>query len=129
MIGGFIVSMDRIFYKGTDMDETLLQLGVGGIFSILIIREVLGFILKWKTKDSIQVQPAGCRCSLEIKRLEESLAKQDKGVEEVITKVRELWHWHKAEDPETGIKVWYNKTISNKVDDLIKAFKILENKL
>jgi hypothetical protein len=105
------------------MDEALLQLGVGGIFSILILKEVFSFIKGADTKES----RGKCHCGKELKELKEELTKDhddhEESMDEMLTKIRELWHWHSVEEPGTGIKVWYNKTISNKIDELVKLIK------
>jgi hypothetical protein len=105
------------------MDEALLQLGVGGIFSILILREVFGFIKGADNKE----HRGKCHCGKEIKEIKEELNKNhedhDKSIDEILIKTRELWHWHSQEDPETGIKSWYTSTVKSKLNELIKLLK------
>lgn len=66
------------------MDTSLVtQLGVGGIFAILILKEVFGFVSK------------------------KSRSESDEQVDQIAKEVRDLWEWHNVTDPSTGGKIWY----------------------
>lgn len=81
------------------MDENLLQVGVGGLMALLILREVFGYLIKKK----------GDKASEGSK-----LAKQ----------VDELWHWHAKEDSD-GVKIWYvRKSLEDAVSRLASAIEI-----
>lgn len=64
------------------MEQQLLQLGVGGLFAILVIREVFSF-LKERT-----------RCQ------------NNKQLERMAHQIHELHQWHDVTD-EDGVRVWY----------------------
>jgi hypothetical protein len=101
------------------MDEALMQLSVGGIFSILILKEVFNFIKGADVKEKRGI----CHCAKELKDLKEELVKDhdehNKAIDEILTRTRELWHWHSKED-ESGVKIWYMSGVKKKLDDLIK---------
>jgi len=64
------------------MDNVITQLGVGGIFAILVLREVFNFLSTRKKNGSEG-------------RMKEQIAK--------------LYEWHNMEDAN-GVKRWYNKS-------------------
>ena len=64
------------------MNNTLVQLGVGGLVALLIIREVLNF-LKQRRDDKGGVD-----------------------LQHLAQQVSELYQWHSVVDSE-GVKVWY----------------------
>ncbi len=64
----------------TDTTSIPLQLGVGGIFALLVIDRVLQFISRKKNGVA--------------------------DLQEVARQVNDLWVWHNKEDDE-GVKIWY----------------------
>lgn len=64
------------------MENQLLQLGVGGLFAILVLREVFSF-LKERT-----------RCQ------------NNKPFEKMVKQIDELHQWHDVTDDD-GVRVWY----------------------
>lgn len=64
------------------MNELLTQVGVGGIFTVLVLREVFNFLSSKKNG----------RTSDDIKQM--------------IRQVDTLYRWHDKEDEE-GVKIWY----------------------
>jgi hypothetical protein len=75
------------------MEEALTQLGVGGIFVVLVLREVFTFVSKKRNGTGVDML---------------LVAKQ----------VAELHRWHDREDEE-GVKVWYvRKSLEDAVEKL-----------
>ncbi len=78
--------------------EQLQTLGVGGIFVILVLREVLGFL---RRRNGNGLPP----CS--------SCARE----------VHDLWLWHNKEDTE-GVKVWYvRKSLEDAIEKLAECIE------
>ena len=71
------------------MDEILLQLGVGGIFAILVIREVLPFFTKNK-----KFLPDGMESKIYeiIAQLTSHMKDQSKGIDRVADELRDINH-------------------------------------
>ena len=61
--------------------EHLTELGVGGIITLLVLKEVFAFVSK-KRNGNIDF--------LKLAR-----------------KIEDLWEWHNVTDPATGGKIWY----------------------
>jgi hypothetical protein len=90
-------------------DSILLQLGVGGIFAIMVIREVLGFLRDRK----------GGATS-------EEGAKTRELVHQVKSKLDELHKWHDVRDDEQ-VPVWYvRKSLEREIGKLCEAVGKLE---
>ena len=63
--------------------NVLVQLGVGGIFCVLVLRLVFDFLSKKKFgKNGLCLTP------------------------KIIQQIQDLWEWHSKTDDE-GVKVWY----------------------
>lgn len=63
--------------------NVLVQLGVGGIFCVMVLRLVFDFLGKKKfAKNDVCLTPA------------------------IIQQIKDLWDWHNKTDDE-GVKVWY----------------------
>ena len=86
------------------MNEMLTQLGVGGIFAVLVIKMVLDFVTNRErpTIDAVY-----------------------KEVVESSKKTAELWDWHNVNDPVTGEKSWYTSRESREM--LLSIKKCMEN--
>lgn len=71
------------------MDDILLQLGVGGIFAILVIREVLPFLTKNK-----KFLPDGMESRIYeiIAQLTSHMKDQSKGIDRVAEELRDINH-------------------------------------
>ena len=73
------------------MDDQFLQVGAGGLFALLVLREVFGFL-----KEKVRAQS-----NLVI----DNMAKQ----------IQELHEWHAVTD-EDGVKIWYlRRTLENAI--------------
>ena len=81
----------------------ITSVGVGGIFAILIIREVFGFLKSRRGSDSDRQA-----------KIMEALARQTK----------DLWDWHNVADTD-GVKVWYVRRSSEEA--IIKLTTAIEN--
>lgn len=76
------------------MEQQLLQLGAGGLFALLVIREVFGFL-----KERV-------RCNSNVT------------IEQMAKEVHEMHEWHAVTD-EDGVKVWYiRRSLENTLDKL-----------
>jgi hypothetical protein len=76
------------------MEQQLLQLGAGGLFALLIIREVFGFL-----KERV-------RCNSNVT------------IEQMAKEVHEMHEWHAVTD-EDGVKVWYiRRSLEHTLDKL-----------
>lgn len=88
------------------MPDILLQLGVGGIFAILVLREVFGYLQRKEAKNGRT------------------------GSREWVWKLEKLYDWHNALDDE-GVPIWYVrksleegiKTLTASIDTLHTAIR------
>jgi hypothetical protein len=93
--------------------DTLMQLGVGGIFAILVIREVLNF-LRGRTTEMGSVIPGSCLTPEEHKLIRQRHEWS-----------RDLHNWHNVSDEE-GVKIWYvRKSLEDVVDRLATTIEKL----
>lgn len=82
--------------------DNIQSLGVGGIFAILVIREVLPYL---KSKKSDYCDPR----------------KQYANIEKMCRQVRELWEWHNVMDGD-GVRVWYvRRSLEEAIEKLATA--------
>ncbi len=82
------------------MEDQLLQIGAGGLFALLILREVFGFL-----KEKVRAQN---NTAFDI------LAKQ----------IQELHDWHAVTD-EDGVKIWYlRRSLENAIEKLTNNLDI-----
>jgi hypothetical protein len=89
--------------------EQLTQVGVGGIFAILVIREVFNFLQKRKTPNGDN----GVQFHREL----------DTKVNEIKSLTRELHKWHSVTDME-GVPVWYvRKSLEKSIGELATNIK------
>lgn len=89
--------------------ETLMQLGVGGIFAILVIREVLSFLQRRGDLLAPIVVPTPTECLT---------VEERKMLRQVHEWSRDLHAWHDVSDPD-GVKIWYNRrSLEEAVDRL-----------
>ncbi len=76
------------------MEQQLLQLGAGGLFALLVLREVFGFL-----KDRV-------RCT------------HNAALEQMAKELHEMHEWHAVTD-EDVVKVWYiRRSLENTLDKL-----------
>lgn len=70
-------------------DEILLQLGVGGIFAMLIIREFSTFISRWKGKNAL---PEGMESKIYeiIAQITTHMKNQSEGIINIAHELREI---------------------------------------
>lgn len=90
--------MDEVLTAG---EGALMQLGVGGIFAMMVLRQVLDFL---KSKEVTGSKKGGCIFEDEDRR-----------------RARELHQWHALTDSD-GVKVWY---VRKSLDDAV--LKLSEN--
>lgn len=64
------------------MDGMFTEVGVGGIFALLVLREVFNFVNKRKNHGNTQK------------------------IELAYRQISDLWQWHNMSDAE-GVKIWY----------------------
>ncbi len=82
------------------MDDQFLQVGAGGLFALLVLREVFGFL-----KEKVRAQS-----NLVI----DNMAKQ----------IQELHEWHAVTD-EDGVKIWYlRRSLENAIEKLTSNLDI-----
>lgn len=92
--------------------DILLHLGVGGIFAILIIREVLGFLLKNRRNGNGGGSSA-------------TTADQFKLLRHIDDQVKDLHSWHDAKD-EDQVFVWYvRKSLERQIERLCTAVETM----
>lgn len=108
------------------MDEALLQIATGGIFAILILREVFGFIKNGNNKEFKITSERFSALERKICENNKLLRENKELLYKILGKINDLWHWHSMEDPATGVKIWYNTAIKNKLNEI---YKYLEEKL
>jgi hypothetical protein len=76
------------------MEQQLLQLGAGGLFALLVLREVFGFL-----KERVRYT-------------------HNTALEQMAKEVHEMHEWHAVTD-EDGVKVWYiRRSLENTLDKL-----------
>jgi len=82
------------------MEDQLLQIGAGGLFALLILREVFGF-------------------------LKEKVRAQNNTVIDIMAKqIQELHEWHAVTD-EDGVKIWYlRRSLENAIEKLTNNLDI-----
>lgn len=82
------------------MEDQLLQIGAGGLFALLILREVFGF-------------------------LKEKVRAQSNTVIDIMAKqINELHEWHAVTD-EDGVKIWYlRRSLENAIEKLTNNLDI-----
>lgn len=91
----------------------IMELGVGGIFAILVIREVLGFL-----------------------RSRKNGGYPDRKIAEIHNWIEDLWNWHNVTDND-GVKIWYVRRsledairkLSDNIDVQTKAFQEMVNEM
>ena len=76
-------------------EGALTQLGVGGIFVILVLRLVLDFL---KSREVADAKKSGCAFDADFQR-----------------RIKELYDWHALTDSD-GVKVWY---VRKSLDDAV----------
>lgn len=107
------------------MGSVVVQLGVGGIFAILILQLVLGFLEKWRERqagDSLvgtgrggEDDEAGSgSCPVE---------RYEVDVQLMARRVDDLWEWHSVRNPD-GVFVWYVR--SSLEDAIVKLADNIE---
>ncbi|PIR17593.1 MAG: hypothetical protein COV46_03540 [Deltaproteobacteria bacterium CG11_big_fil_rev_8_21_14_0_20_49_13] len=95
------------------MMNTVTELGVGGIFAVLVIREVLNFL-----------------------RIRKNGGYPDRKFSEMYNWVEDLWNWHNVTDND-GVKIWYVRRsledairkLSDNIDVQTKAFQEMVNEM
>jgi len=82
--------------------DVLTQLGIGGIFAILILREVFNYLGKKSTSGPATACAIGDNTK-------------------AARQIERLYEWHDKEDQD-GVKVWYvRSTLEKAIDKLTEA--------
>lgn len=98
------------------MDQLFTQLGVGGIFALLIIREVLGFLSKRKERGNGNGDGNG-------KSTMSATMQSDlfQLLREINEGTKTLVRLHDVKD-EDGVPVWYvRKSLERQIEQLVKG--------
>lgn len=95
------------------MDQLLLQVGVGGIFAILVLDKVFQFLEKHNRKGGAALQPPGFCPAISTE-------------ERVLPVLREIHKWLSAEDQD-GVKKIYNnrRHLEKGLDKMIESIDSL----
>lgn len=94
------------------MSELIVQIGVGGIFAILVLREVFGFLGRYRGGNH-----------------KENIERRIGGVHERMWKVDKLYDWHNARDEE-GVPVWYvRKSLEQAIKNLSSSIDVLQESI
>lgn len=97
------------------VSELLIQIGVGGIFAKLILREVFAFLNRYR----------GGRGGSQKENIERRIG----GVHERMWKVDKLYDWHNARDEE-GVPVWYvRKSLEQAIKNLSASIDVLQESI
>lgn len=88
-------------------NELLLQVGVGGIFAMLLIREVLTFLGPVLKNGRNGHTAKGSACDADCLRRVEAM-------------LIDLYEWHNVRDPR-GVLVWYAQFGNEELKDLLKT--------
>jgi len=84
------------------MDNLYTQVGVFGVFAILVVREVLRFVSEWKEKKQPTINglpPGGCP----LKGMDSWTKWVTERLNSVTGELAYLRSWHEKEDPESGV--------------------------
>jgi len=93
--------------------ETLIQLGVGGIVALLVLKSVFDFLKT--TKFGRNGRPTVEELLRKVVDTNSALAEQ---MRVVTQEVHDMWMWHSQTDDE-GVKVWYvRKSLENAINTL-----------
>jgi len=92
------------------LENIPLQIGVGGIFVVLVLKEVLAFVAS-QGKDKEAGKPGGCSNSAECQAT----------IRRIASQIGELHDWHSMRDPNTGVFVWYGNLATRELKDAISA--------
>ena len=94
--------------------DVFTQLGVGGIFVILVLREVFGFLEK-KRSNGNGTSPSAADVL--------AAANLKKTIYEISRQMDDLYEWHRVAD-EDGVKVWYvRRSLETAMRDLADNIK------
>lgn len=88
------------------MDTLLAQLGVGGIFCVLVLKLVFDYLNSRKEQDNTPPDPNSDQC-----RADWAM---------VVRQVREMHEWHNRVD-EDGVFVWYRCRVTERAIERISA--------
>ena len=92
--------------------ELLGQVGVGGIFAVLVIQMVLNFLKS--RNDGKQEDPT----KVKLKKLIEITQETCETVKAVARKTSELYNWHSIKDAD-GVPIWYyRRSMEDAIDRL-----------
>ena len=72
------------------MDAGLTEIGIGGVFALLVIREVFGFIKIKKNGNGINGFQKVSTCDEIVKRFDKNFDSQDKRFDKVDTQLDEV---------------------------------------
>jgi len=106
-------------------DNLLLQLGVGGIIALLVLKSVFDFLQT--TKFVKNGRPSVEELLRQVVATNSALAEQ---MQVLVQETHDLWMWHSQTDEE-GVKVWYvRKSLENAImklaDNVDREIGLLE---
>jgi hypothetical protein len=108
------------------MDDLLLQIGVGGVFAIMVLREVFKFLEKqrekkgngktaaYRSQHASSVTASDARqLGIEVSRIENKIDVAVKKLEGMQGPIFDMHRWHDVDDPtRPGAKLWWGVCLS-----------------
>lgn len=122
------------------MENELFEMAAGGVIAVWVLREVFtgiaGLLLKLKNGSSPPSE-GNVKTLLQRAKIEHQLEENGELLKLLLDVIRpmasetnDLHQWHKTEDPETGVKVWYNQStkieLKRQSEALLKLVEKLE---
>ena len=107
-------------------NNMMLQLGVGAIFALLVLRLVFDFLTEyWRRKED-----RGIDSSPKIDRVLSISKDLHVFSQRAFPMIKDLHDWHNVNDSD-GVKIWYvrgslEKAIDKLADNLVEQTKILQ---
>jgi hypothetical protein len=111
------------------MDAVITQVGVGGIFSLLVIREVLTFVKTRNGKKNgvlpvVRVSEPPQECHDGLKDITRMCSELKKVSDETLTHSEKTFEMHDKHDAK-GQPVWYTSPLTEAVEDQTKVIAAL----
>jgi hypothetical protein len=130
--------LDQGYKEEVELDSLVTQLGVGGIFAVLLIKMILEFLEKWDTRkqEKKRAETGDLPPRVDHHDIMLELMSQGKKLHVVLQKVEitekrteDLWHWCGKEDAD-GVKLMYlrgslTEAISKLADATSKQTEVL----
>jgi len=100
------------------MESYFIEMVGGGILAVLILKEVFGFITRFRTN--------GKNGKIDLHDMHIVIKDMKEDIEQIKLESRDMWLWHNKEDPdEPGVKVWYANRKRTE-DALVKISEALD---